>query len=120
MEAWSIYVINDGTDTIPIFKSFSNLLKTYREPILNSFIYITPSKENNYRQELQRFSNGPMESFNNIPSRLCSDSKGLSNFEFSRNKILWGTRNDAAILAAPKSLKEIHCNASDKRGSYSK
>ena len=61
-----------------------------------------------------------MESFNNVPSSLRSRSHGLANFEFNRNRILWSRRDDAAILAIPKSRKEIHVNTKKKRGPYNK
>ncbi|WP_295754409.1 transposase [uncultured Holdemanella sp.] len=36
-----------------------------------------------------RLSNGPMESFNRKPKDLKRDSRGFSDFNYTRNRILW-------------------------------
>ena len=68
---------------------------------------------------LRRLSNGPMESFNNIPSALRRQSHGIRNFEFARNRILWAIRDDAPINIVPLSDSEIH-KTEKKRGPYKK
>ncbi len=67
----------------------------------------------------RRLSNGPLESFNNIPSALRTSSHGIDNFRFNRNRILWYLRDDAAILGNPKSKSEVHTKGK-KRGNYNK
>ena len=37
---------------------------------------------------MSRFSNGPMEGFNNLPEDLKRESRGVSNFEYTRSRIL--------------------------------
>ena len=105
---------------LSIFRSFANLLKSYREPIINSFVYITAEEVEQSRKSIRRLSNGPIESYNNKPSGFRSDSHGLSNFSFVRNRLLWSAREDAAILAVPKSASEVHNYTGIKRGSYNK
>lgn len=105
---------------IAIFKQFANLLENYFPYIVNSFKYIKPAKVIEHETTLRRLSNGPMESFNNIPSAFRTRSHGLKNFEFVRNRILWSRRPDAAILAVPKAKKDIQNKTGVKRGPYNK
>lgn len=105
---------------IDIFISFSNLLQKYFDSIINSFTYITIKSDSTYHDSLKQLSNGPMESFNIIPSTLRTQSHGVNNFEFVRNIILWSSRDDAGILGVPKSKKEIQTCTSKKRGKYKK
>ena len=105
---------------IKLFNEFSRLLSHYRESIINSFRYITIEESKKHDAITRRLSNGPMESFNNIPSGLRTQSHGLSDFEFARNRILWSIRDDAAILAVPKSTAEVHNYTNKHRGSYNK
>lgn len=105
---------------ISIFKSFSNLLNNYFPYIVNSFKYVKPSEVKIHAETLRRLSNGPMESFNNIPSAFRTRSHGLKNFEFVRNRILWSRRENAAILGVPKSRKDVHTYTGTKRGAYQK
>lgn len=72
--------------SIYIFREFAELLKSYHDPIVNSFTYA--KIENLSEDALRRLSNGPQESFNNIPSALRTQSYGISNFEYVRNRIL--------------------------------
>lgn len=102
-----------------IFKDFATLLSTYKEQIVNSFINITftPTEGTPY---LKRLSNGPIESFNNIPKdykRICN---GVANFEYTRNRILWATRHNPSWLASPKSDEEIYKRKLNPRGKYKK
>ena len=105
---------------IYFFRDFSKTLKKYKQGIINSFIYTTKQESSTHKEVLRRMSNGPMESFNNIPSSFRSQSHSVSNFEFVRNRILWSTRDDAGILGVPKSKKEIQTCTSKKRGKYKK
>ena len=43
-----------------------------------------------------------MEGFNNIPSSLRSNSRGIDDFEFARNRILWSQREYTPIQGVPK------------------
>ncbi len=104
---------------ISIFRDFSRLLKTYKPSILNSFIYIQDNRNNCDTSTLRRLSNGPVESFNNIPSTLRSQSHGLDNFEYARNRILWSQREKEPIHLVPRSKEEIK-KVGKKRGSYRK
>ena len=100
---------------IYIFRQFADLLKKFHDPIVNSFTYA--KSEEIPEAALRRLSNGPLESFNNIPSALRSQSHGISNFEFARNRMLWTIREDAAIRFHPRSDEEIHTTGK-KRGPY--
>lgn len=105
---------------LPLFKSFASLLDKYRTNIINSFIYITFEEKDNRYKTLRRISNGPMESFNNVPSAYRTQSRGIDNFQFTRNRILWSERKDAPILGTPKSKKEVETKTNKKRGPYHK
>jgi hypothetical protein len=59
---------------------------------------------NNYI--LRRLSNGPIESFNNIPKNYKHISNGVSNFEYTRNRIIWATRENPSILGVPKQINK--------------
>lgn len=105
---------------IYFFRDFSKTLKNYKQGIINSFIYTTKQESDTHEKVLRRMSNGPMESFNNVPSSFRSQSHGIDNFEFVRNRILWSNRDDAGILGIPKSQKEVHTYTTTKRGKYKK
>lgn len=60
--------------TLAMFREFSKLLETYKQEIVNSFIYITDNKGNE-----RRLSNGPMEGYNRTPKDFKRNSRGLSN-----------------------------------------
>lgn len=60
-----------------------------------------------------RLSNGPMESFNRKPKDLKRDSRGFSDFYYTRNRILWATRKNPSIKGVPKSMDKIR----SKKGS---
>lgn len=103
-----------------IFKDFAGLLERYHDPIINSFNCDIETDLDGCITKLRRLSNGPMESFNNNPSHFRSNSHGVSNFNFVRNRILWSERKDAPILAVPKTKQEAHVYTHRKRGSYHK
>lgn len=108
-----------SSSDISIFRDFAKLLTKYHQSIVNSFICIKTQKNGSKNEMLRRLSNGPMESFNNIPSALRRQSHGISNFEFARNRILWAIRDDAPINIVPLSDSEIH-KTGKKRGPYKK
>ena len=49
-----------------------------------------------------------MESFNRKPKDYKRNARGFSNFDYTRNRILWATRKKTPILAHPKSSAQIH------------
>lgn len=107
---------------ISLFQQFANLLKKFKEQIINSFKYVNSKDDERYHSTLRRLSNGPMESFNNVPSSYRTQSHGVDNFEFTRSRILWATRNDEHIQGVPKSRKQVikENKLDTKRGPYKK
>jgi len=55
-----------------------------------------------------------MESWNNIPKDYKRSSNGVSDFEYTRNRILWATRTDAHPRAVP--IKQIKYVSTKKHG----
>lgn len=102
---------------INIFRQFSNLLIKYHDSIVNSFTYVQNSDKDG--SMIRRLSNGPLESFNKIPSKSRTQSHGIDNFIFNRNSMLWSLRDDAPILGTPRDKQEIH-TPGKKRGHYRK
>ncbi|MBP3876156.1 MAG: hypothetical protein J6E41_10725, partial [Lachnospiraceae bacterium] len=51
-----------------------------------------------------------------VQSFYRTQSHGIDDFEFTRNRILWSYRKDAPILAVPKSAAEVHNYTGKKRG----
>ena len=106
---------------------FSNIVSIYEKSeiqmfrdfasLLNRKIKVSSKK---YTETLRRLSNGPLESFNNIPKDLKRVSNGVSDFEYTRNRILWATRENPPILAIPRSDKEVRVNVGKERGEYNK
>ena len=92
-----------------IFKNFAVLLENHKQLIINSFIKVEVV-DSNGEYILRRLSNGPMESFNNIPKDYKYISNGVSNFEYTRNRILWATRRNPSILGIPKKLPKTNKN----------
>ena len=92
-----------------IFKDFADLLENHKQLIVNSFIKVEVV-DCNGEYVLRRLSNGPMESFNNIPKDYKHISNGVSNFEYTRNRILWATRRNPSILGVPKVLPKTNKN----------
>lgn len=89
--------------TLIMFKEFSELLKAHKQEIINSFIYINDNNGNE-----RRLSNGPMEGYNRTPKDFKRNSRGLSNFEYVRSRLIWANRKNESILAIPKSKKEVY------------
>ena len=89
-----------------IYKEFADLLEKHFNKIIKSFIVV--KKENKSAQIFyQRLSNGPQEGFNRKPKYMKRMARGFSNFDYVRNRILWFSRKDSAILAVPKDNKDI-------------
>ena len=68
---------------------------------------------------LHRLSNGLAEAYNNVPKDLKRFSNGVSNFDYTRNRLLWANRHNPPILAVPRSLKQVH-SPGETRGPYKK
>lgn len=112
------YVASD----ISIFKDFGEFLNKYKNEIINSFTVHEVYRRTADEQEAyySRLSNGPMEGFNRKPKDYKRNSRGFSNFDYTRNRILWSTRKNPAILGNPKTYKQIHSYKGKPRGSYNK
>lgn len=107
---------------IYIFKEFARFLKKYTSSIVSSFTTVEVSRKtkdeiDNY---YSRLSNGPMESFNRKPKDYKRNSRGSSNFDYTRNRILWSTRKNPPYLGIPKTFTEVHSYRRKKRGKYKK
>ena len=107
---------------ISIFKDFAEYLNKYKNEIINSFAVYEVIRRTADEQEAYyaRLSNGPMEGFNRKPKDYKRNSRGFSNFDYTRNRILWSTRKNPAILGNPKTYKQIHSYKGTPRGSYKK
>lgn len=79
----------------PIFINFSELLKRFRQPIINSFIMMTKIVSGDKHES--RLSNGPMESLNRKAKDLKRLCRGFSNFEHLRNRFLFAARINPAL-----------------------
>ena len=86
-----------------LFREFAETLTRYKQEIINSFTYIK-DKDGNER----RLSNGPIEGFNRVPKDFKRNSRGLSNFDYARARLIWANRKNEPILAAPKSKSEVY------------
>lgn len=105
---------------LAMFREVADMLNENKTAIVNSFVYIRDEVYGRKEDMLRRISNGPMEGFNVFPKNLKRNSRGVSNFLYTRNRILWATRNKPSILAVPKSRKDVHNNTGIKRGPYKK
>lgn len=105
---------------IALFRETASTLKTFRVNIINSFTYISGADRKNSDEMMSRLSNGLMEGFNNLPKDLKRKSRGVSNFEYTRNRILWATRTKTSMLAVPRTREEVHTATGKKRGPYNK
>lgn len=106
-------LINTYTNSnIDMFVEFASLLKKHKDPILNSFV-IMPSLGKSVR-----LSNGAMESFNRKPKDLKRLARGVVNFEFFRQRILFHERTEKPFLNSAKPLEDIKVKTNKKRGKY--
>lgn len=101
---------------INIFIEFADLLERYKEEILLSFTELPHKKDEDGR----RISNGPIEGFNRKPKDFKRNSRGVDNYAYTKNRLLWATRKNEPVLAVPKSEQEIHNYTGIKRGIYKK
>lgn len=107
---------------LAIFKKFALSLEKYSKEIVRSFTTVEVSRKTADEQEkyYSRLSNGPMESFNRKPKDYKRNSRGFSNFDYTRNRILWSTRTNPQIRGIPKARKQVHSYKGKKRGPYKK
>ena len=59
------------------------------------------------------------DDFFNLSASSNSHDFSLANFEYTRNRLLWATREVPSILAIPRDLKDIHKDGK-ARGHYKK
>ena len=71
--------------------------------MLTSFIYITDNNGNE-----RRLSNGPMEGYNRTSKDFKRNSRGLSNFEYARSRLIWSNRKNEPVLSIPKSKQKVY------------
>lgn len=55
-----------------------------------------------------------------LRENLKRESRGFSDFNYTRNRILWATRDNPSVRGIPKPKDEIKKNKGKKRGSYNK
>lgn len=75
-----------------IFEDFAELLKSKRQPIINSFIMV--EKVCGKETYMTRLSNGPIESINRKIKDLKRNGRGWRNFEHFRNRFLYANREN--------------------------
>lgn len=107
---------------LKIFKDFAHTLEKYYKEIIRSFTTVEVKRKTIDEQEAYyaRLSNGPMESFNRKPKDYKRNSRGFSNFDYTRNRILWSTRKNPAIKGVPKTREQVHSYTGKPRGKYNK
>ncbi len=105
-----------------IFRDFADTLKKYYKEILASLTVVEVKRRTQDEQTkyYSRLSNGPMESFNRKPKDYKRNARGFSNFDYTRNRILWATRSCVSIRGIPKTRKQIHKYEGKPRGKYNK
>ncbi|WP_455579377.1 ISL3 family transposase [Faecalibacillus intestinalis] len=82
---------------------FAETLKRHKQEIINSFTYIIDGEGKE-----RRLSNGPIEGFNRVPKDFKRHSRGLSNFDYARSRLIWSNRKNEPVLATPKSKIEVY------------
>ena len=105
-----------------IFRKFATFLENNKDAIIRSFVTIEVSRKTKEESDAYyaRLSQGPMEGFNRKPKDLKRNSRGFSNFNYTRNRILWATRENPQYLGIPKNKKQVHSYKGKKRGKYNK
>lgn len=93
-----------------MFIDFAEFIEIFKANIIRSFTTVQCKRKSKKEQSdyYARLSNGPMEGFNRKPKDFKRNSRGFSNFDYTRNRILWSSRKSPEILAVPKTLKQIH------------
>ena len=109
--ALNLLIVKFVKSDIKEFIEFASYLSKFKESIVRSFVTVKVVRRTSKKDQedyYARLSNGPMESFNRKPKDFKRNSRGFSNFDYTRNRILWATRENPPILAVPKSLDQIH------------
>lgn len=99
---------------IGMFVEFAELLNDKKAEIIHSFV-VLPSLG-----KTVRLSNGAMESFNRKPKNLKRLARGVQNFEFYKQRILFSERSEKVFKATPKPFEEIQVKTGKTRGKYNK
>ena len=82
-----------------IFRNFADLLETYKDYIINSFIMV--EKHGFGKVYNSRLSNGPIESINRKVKDLKRSGRGYRNFEHFRNRFLYAARQAPILNGTP-------------------
>lgn len=45
---------------------------------------------------------------NRTPKDFKRNSRGLSNFEYARSRLIWSNRKNEPVLSIPKSKQEVY------------
>ena len=92
----------------------------YHHLCLNNLIYIK-SHQLCYLQNVHHGQKKKIKAddFFNLSASSNSHDFSLANFEYTRNRLLWATREVPSILAIPRDLKDIHKDGK-ARGHYKK
>lgn len=101
------------------FRYFACILENHKKGIIASFTFLDAERSRENVQVLHRISNGVMESYNNYPKDYKRIANGVSNFDYTRNRILWATRHDPIMRGVPRSKNEIYTKGKP-RGPYNK
>ena len=107
---------------LDMFKVFADYLRENKSAIIRSFtlIKVHRKSQKDIDEYYSRLSNGPMESFNRKPKDYKRASRGFSNFDYTRTRILWATRKERPYLGIPKTRALVHSYRGKKRGKYKK
>ena len=89
-------------------KECAGTLRSWKEEILNSFVWI----------DERRLSNGPIEGKNTYIKKIISNANGFTNFERARNKFLYSQNLYETYSITEKKTKVKRKGA--KRGTYRK
>ena len=96
------------SSSVPEMNTFGLLLSHWKTEILNSFKVIGP----------WRLSNANIERKNEDIKLLIANSHGFTNFNRTRNRILFSINKDEMILLEPKN--KTNARYGKKRGKYKK
>ena len=94
-----------------IFRNFGDLLETYKDYIINSFIMV--EKHGFGKVYNSRLSNGPIESINRKVKDLKRSGRGYRNFEHFRNRFLYAARQAPILNGTPDSNQVLYFDDDD-------
>ena len=122
LHAMNLLIDEFKTSDILLFNEFADFLKRYRIQYARSFqkVLVHRSSINDASNYYSRLNNSYMESMNRKPKDYKRNTRGSTNFNYTRNRILWSTRDNPPIQAVPKSSKEVHSFKGKKRSSCNK